>query len=398
MRSMTSGRTPTGVPAGAITTPPASASRARSNRSGVSVCSVSSGCPARTMSPGPRVQLDARARLHRVLLARAAGAEPPGGDADRVARRAPSASRRPRPAPARSRAPPAGSRRRRRPGPRSSASTRPSRARRPARPRGRRGTPAAASISRASATVSSTTSAGPPPASTSTDSRTSSALPAVRPSGVDMSVSSATVRTPASVPSSTIVRASSRARSTSFMNAPEPDLDVEHERAGALGDLLAHDRRGDQRDRLDGAGDVAQRVELAVGGRQARARLADDRADVVELAPSSRRCSARPASRGSTRACPACPPVWPEPAAGQLRHRDAEDGDQRRERQRDLVAHAARRVLVRGRAGTGPEKSIRSPDAIIAAVQRAISARSMPLSRIAMVSADICSSATAPRV
>src|SRR5687767_15719350 len=33
------------------------------------------------------------------------------------------------------------------------------------------------SISRASATVSSTTSAGPPPASTSTDSRTSFALP-----------------------------------------------------------------------------------------------------------------------------------------------------------------------------------------------------------------------------
>ena len=45
-----------------------------------------------------------------------------------------------------------------------------------------------------------------------------------------------------------------------------------------------------------------------------------------------------------------------------------------------------------------PEKSIRSPDAIIAAVQRAISRRSMPLSRIAIASADICSSATSPRV
>ena len=40
------------------------------------------------------------------------------------------------------------------------------------------------------------------------------------------------------------------------------------------------------------------------------------------------------------------------------------------------------------------EKSIRSPDAIIASVQRAISRRSMPLSRIAIASADICSSAT----
>ena len=44
------------------------------------------------------------------------------------------------------------------------------------------------------------------------------------------------------------------------------------------------------------------------------------------------------------------------------------------------------------------EKSIRSPDAIMASVQREISRRSMPLSRMAMASADICSSATSPRV
>jgi hypothetical protein len=44
------------------------------------------------------------------------------------------------------------------------------------------------------------------------------------------------------------------------------------------------------------------------------------------------------------------------------------------------------------------EKSIRSPLAIIAAVQREISRRPMPLSRIAIASADICSSATMPRV
>jgi hypothetical protein len=44
------------------------------------------------------------------------------------------------------------------------------------------------------------------------------------------------------------------------------------------------------------------------------------------------------------------------------------------------------------------EKSIRSPLAIIASVQREISRRSIPLSRIAMARADICSSATSPRV
>jgi len=38
------------------------------------------------------------------------------------------------------------------------------------------------------------------------------------------------------------------------------------------------------------------------------------------------------------------------------------------------------------------------PEATIAAVHRAISRRLMPLSRIAMASADICSSATSPRV
>ena len=41
-------------------------------------------------------------------------------------------------------------------------------------------------------------------------------------------------------------------------------LDVEHERADALGDLLAHDRRGDERNALDGARHVAQGVELLV--------------------------------------------------------------------------------------------------------------------------------------
>ena len=86
------------------------------------------------------------------------------------------------------------------------------------------GWPAEASISRASATVSSTTSAGPPPASTSTDSRTSLAFPIARPSGTFIFVRSAVVTTPASVPSATIVSASCRLRSWSFMKAPDPNL------------------------------------------------------------------------------------------------------------------------------------------------------------------------------
>ena len=72
--------------------------------------------------------------------------------------------------------------------------------------------------------MSSTTSGGPPPASTSTASTTSSALPAVRPDGTSICVSSAIVRTSWAPPSPTIVSASSRAWSMSFMNAPLPTL------------------------------------------------------------------------------------------------------------------------------------------------------------------------------
>ena len=44
------------------------------------------------------------------------------------------------------------------------------------------------------------------------------------------------------------------------------------------------------------------------------------------------------------------------------------------------------------------DQSIRMPVLIIALVQSAISLRFIPLSRMAMASADICSSATAPAV
>ena len=86
-----------------------------------------------------------------------------------------------------------------------------------------------------------------------------------------------------------------------------------------------------------------------------------------------------------------------EAAPGQLRHRDAAGGDQRRQRQRDLVADAAGGVLVGRRARQRRRSPSAPPTRSSRAVQRAISRRSMPLSRIAIASADICSSATSPR-
>ena len=146
-----------------------------------------------------------------------------------------------------------------------------------------------------------------------------------------------------------MVAASSRAVSTSFMNAPGADLDVEHQRAGALGDLLAHDRAGDQRDGLDGAGHVPQRVELLVGRGQVVTGRADDGADVAELGQHLLARHRRAPARDGLELVQGAPGVA-EAAAGQLRHGGPAGRDQRREREGDLVADAAGRVLVGGRA------------------------------------------------
>ena len=85
-----------------------------------------------------------------------------------------------------------------------------------------------------------------------------------------------------------------------------PDLDVEDDRLRAGGELLRHDRGGDQRELVDRRGDVAQAVERQVGGNERR-RLADDRhPDARAPARSAPRWSGRRGSRGSTRACRAC--------------------------------------------------------------------------------------------
>ena len=127
------------------------------------------------------------------------------------------------------------------------------------------------------------------------------------------------------------------------------DLDVQDEGSRALCDLLAHDGAGDQRNRLHGRGNVSQGVELLVRGRQARSRRADDRTaagaklghDLVVA-----QLRAPPGDRlefveGAARV--------PQASARQLRDGHAEARDQRGQGQRDLVADAARGVLIGGR-------------------------------------------------
>ena len=87
------------------------------------------------------------------------------------------------------------------------------------------------------------------------------------------------------------------------------------------------------------------------------------------------------------------PPVWPRPAARELRHRGPAGGHERAQRQRDLVAHPARRVLVnrrqrgrtrgRGASRSGSSRRSRWP----------ARGASCPRKTIAISSAEACSSA-----
>lgn len=61
---------------------------------------------------------------------------------------------------------------------------------------------------------------------------------------------------------------------------PGTNLDVEHQCTRTLSQLLAHNRTGDQRQRFDGAGNVAQRIQLGIGWRQL---AGGGPPDVVEL-------------------------------------------------------------------------------------------------------------------
>ena len=181
------------------------------------------------------------------------------------------------------------------------------------------------------------------------------------------------------------------------MNAPVPTLTSSTSAPVPSAIFLLMIERRDQRDRLDGAGHVAQRVELLVGRRQPGAGRADHRADVLELAQHLLVGQVGPPAGDRLELVEGAAGVA-EAAAGQLRHRDPAGGDQRGQRQRDLVADAAGRVLVGGR----PRQRRRSPSARPRRSSRRSSGRSrarfIPLSRIAIASADICSSATTPRV
>ena len=159
-------------PVGRRRSRPRATPRARSKRSGSSVSSVNSGSPSVTSSPGRACQTTPAPAWTGVLLARAPGAEPPGGEADRHRVEPGQGARRRRGYDVRLAGRRAAARRGRRPARGSSPARRPSpsrrRACRPGRRRRDRRRRASRGRGRASARPRRR---GPPPASTSTDSR-----------------------------------------------------------------------------------------------------------------------------------------------------------------------------------------------------------------------------------
>ena len=140
------------------------------------------------------------------------------------------------------------------------------------------------------------------------------------------------------------------------MNAPPPVLTSRTSAADAFGDLLAHDRRRDQRNALDRAGDVAQGVQPPVG-RGDLGGLADQRA--ADRLPRPRRNSSSDSAvrkPGIDSSLSSVPPVWPRPRPDIIGTDGAARDRQRREDQRRLVADAAGAVLVDRECRDWPSK------------------------------------------
>ena len=123
------------------------------------------------------------------------------------------------------------------------------------------------------------------------------------------------------------------------------DLDVEHDRVRAGGDLLRHDARRDQRDAVHRPGHVAERVELLVGGDEV-VRLPDDREPDVTHLLDELLLRELDAEAGDRLELVERAAGVPETPSAHLPERDAAGRDDRADDDRGLVADAAGRVLV----------------------------------------------------
>ena len=128
---------------------------------------------------------------------------------------------------------------------------------------------------------------------------------------------------------------------------PAADLAVEHQRPGALGDLLAHHGAGDQRQRFGGGGDIAQRIDLPVGRGQLACRE-DRRPEVAKLLPDLGFGDLGGETRDGLQLVEGSAGV-PEAAPRGLWHRSPARHHDGNQRNGDLVADAAGGMLVHQR-------------------------------------------------
>ena len=250
-----------------------------------------------------------------------------------------------------------------------------------------RATPPSRSISTPSASVHATRSAGPPPRSTSSASRVSSALPTVRPSGPDMSVSSATTCLPDRVPTETSARASRSALATSFMNAPRPTFTSST--SASIPSASFFDR---MLATMSGTHSM-----VAVTSRSAYMRLSAGAISavwpIIEV-PTSRTVRAKARASRSTRkpgmasSLSSVPPVWPRPrpeTIGTFTPQAATSGA----RQSDTLSPTPPVECLSTLTPGTRDRSRTSPERSIACVSATVSASVMPRKKTAMRKAVI---------
>ena len=263
------------------------------------------------------------------------------------------------------------------------------------RPHGSRGWPASRATSSARAKVTSIRSSGPSPARASSDSRTSAAWPAQRPSGWLMSVTRQEAGVPRARAVSTRPRASSSERSSSGRKAPLPVLTSKTTAAAAGGELLRQDAGGDQRDRVDGGGDVAQGVEAAVGGSDLAGGAADRHAAAGEQVEAAGAVEPQVHPGDALQLVDGAAGMA-EAAAGE--HEDRQAAARRAAARSPATPCRRRRRSSACRRGGGPRgpRSQRSPESRMARVSARVSSASRPRMAAAIRKAASCPSLQEP--
>ena len=228
------------------------------------------------------------------------------------------------------------------------------------------------------------------------DSRTSKALPAVSPSGTSMAVTMAKVLTPARLPSPTMTWANSAAFLGSLIKAPTPVLTSRTSASvpSAIFLLIIDDAMSGIASTVAVTSRNAYNF-LSAGAKPGPAAQITAPQSCKTFSISAFVSDARHPGIDSnlSNVPPVCPSPRPDNCGTAAPHAATKGANGK------VILSPTPPVECLSTVGRDKaDQFIRSPLLIIASVQREISRKSIPLSKIAIKSADICSSATAPLV